>query len=260
MTPPKFKDSKYILDLITDAQSGNSRAENKLVIIYIPYVEYMVRKYSHKTDIKCDDDLRAYINLGLLDGIRKFNPNKNTRFIYFAHTWMKKNIFLGEMSYRFIRLPVNQKLFYSRFLKEHKDVEESIYFDAEMDEIQRYLIIKESNTSVFSSHMMFTDSQGVYEFPEKLLNDTTESEYKELENKDSLEVLKNNIRLILANFSTKEVYIINNVFGLNGYRAISIDQIAYNLGVTKVNIAFTKSRVIRMLRHQSLSNSLLEGL
>ena len=260
MDTTKFKDSKYILDLLKSAQSGSSRAENKLAIIYIPYVDYMVRKYSNKTDIKDDGDLRAYINLGLLDGIRKFNPNKNTRFIYFAHIWMKKNIFLGEMSHRFIRIPINQKIFYSKFLKKYKDIEDSIYFEENDANIQRFLVIKESQTSVFSSHMRYIDEQGVYEFPEKLLADTTEGEYKKLEDKDSLAVLRENIKEVLTSFSDKEVYILNNVFGLNGHRAISIDQIAQNLGVTKVNITFTKTRVIQMLRHQSLSNSLLEGL
>jgi DNA-directed RNA polymerase sigma subunit (sigma70/sigma32) len=69
----------------------------------------MVRQYSKKTEIKEDDDLRSYVNQGLLDGIRKFDPKRGSKFIYFAHIWMKKNIFLGEASYRFIRIPVNQK-------------------------------------------------------------------------------------------------------------------------------------------------------
>jgi DNA-directed RNA polymerase specialized sigma subunit len=55
----------------------------------------MVRQYSKKTEIKEDDDLRSYVNQGLLDGIRKFDPKRGSKFIYFAHIWMKKNIFLG---------------------------------------------------------------------------------------------------------------------------------------------------------------------
>jgi DNA-directed RNA polymerase specialized sigma subunit len=36
----------------------------------------MVRQYSKKTEIKEDDDLRSYVNQGLLDGIRKFDPKR----------------------------------------------------------------------------------------------------------------------------------------------------------------------------------------
>jgi DNA-directed RNA polymerase specialized sigma subunit len=88
------------------AQAGNSRSEDKLILIYASYVNFMVRQYSK--EIKEDDDLRSYVNQGLLDGIRKFDPKRGSKFIYFAHIWMKKNIFLerrhtGLLGYRLIK-------------------------------------------------------------------------------------------------------------------------------------------------------------
>ena len=256
MSVTVFKDTEEILNLVASAQKGSSRSENELVKIYAPYVEYMVRKYSKKTDIKCDEDLRSYINLGLLDGIRKFNPNKNTRFIYFAHIWMKKNIFLGEASYRFIKLPSNQKIFYDKFLKNQK--KEDGFVESEADH-KRFITIKNSSTGVFTDYIGNAVDEA-YEFPDKLLMNKNEEEFNKLETYDSFAVLKNNIKQVLSEFTDKEIYIINNIFGLGGFRAISVEQIASNLGVTKVNITFTKTRVIRMLRHQSLSNRLLDGL
>jgi DNA-directed RNA polymerase specialized sigma subunit len=41
----------------------------------------MVRQYSKKTEIKEDDDLRSYVNQGLLDGIRKPDPKRGSKFI-----------------------------------------------------------------------------------------------------------------------------------------------------------------------------------
>jgi DNA-directed RNA polymerase specialized sigma subunit len=76
------------------AQAGNSRSEDKLILIYASYVNFMVRQYSKKTEIKEDDDLRSYVNQGLLDGIRKFDPKRGSKFIYFAHM-DEENIFLG---------------------------------------------------------------------------------------------------------------------------------------------------------------------
>jgi hypothetical protein len=49
-------------------------------------------------------------------------------------------------------------------------------------------------------------------------------------------------------------------FGLNGRELLSSEEIAANLKVTKVNITFTKTRIIRMLRHSSLSNKILNGI
>jgi DNA-directed RNA polymerase specialized sigma subunit len=38
-----------------------------------------------KTEIKEDDDLRSYVNQGLLDGIRKFDPKRGSKFILRPH-------------------------------------------------------------------------------------------------------------------------------------------------------------------------------
>jgi DNA-directed RNA polymerase specialized sigma subunit len=64
MAPTKPKDTPEILELIK-AQAGNSRSEDKLILIYASYVNFMVRQYSKKTEIKEDDDLRSYVNQGL---------------------------------------------------------------------------------------------------------------------------------------------------------------------------------------------------
>jgi DNA-directed RNA polymerase specialized sigma subunit len=54
----------------------------------------MVRQYSKKQRSK-KTTIYDRTSKGLLDGIRKFDPKRGSKFIYFAHIWMKKNIFLG---------------------------------------------------------------------------------------------------------------------------------------------------------------------
>jgi DNA-directed RNA polymerase specialized sigma subunit len=57
------------------AQAGNSRSEDKLILIYI-LRQFYGQTIFQKTEIKEDDDLRSYVNQGLLDGIRKFDPKR----------------------------------------------------------------------------------------------------------------------------------------------------------------------------------------
>ena len=261
------KDTDEILQLLEKSQRGCRRSENRLVKIYQPYVEYMVRRYSKKTAIKCDDDLRSYVYLGLIDGIRKFNPKKNTKFIYFAHIWMKKAIFLGEMSYRFIKIPINQQIFYDNYIKKIKEAQSlGQILDMPASDIKRFAILTGSKTGVFTEYIVKGQNgdqdpySDIRAFPDLLIQNKTDEATKKAEEKELLSILKLNIGRVMTNFTDKEIYIINNVFGLNGNRAISIEQIASNLGVTKVNITFTKTRVIRMLRHSSLSNQLLDGI
>lgn len=254
-----YKDNKETLDLIKEAQAGSRRAENRLVYAYERYVDFMVRKYSKKTNIKDDEDLRSYIYLGLLDGIRKFDPERESRFIYFAHTWMKKNIFLGAGQYSFIRIPVNQQIFYDKFTKETSD-EELAEWDLMDENIQRFLAIENAKTSLFCDMATMDSTTNTLELPEGVVFHKMISDFESDENKISLKVLRKNIKKVLSEFNEKEVYILEHLFGLNGVSRISADQIAKNLSVTKVNITFTKNRVIRMLRHSSLSNQLINGI
>jgi RNA polymerase sigma factor (sigma-70 family) len=259
MNAAKSKDTPQILELIRSAQSGNSRAEDKLIVIYAPYVNFMVRRYSKKTEIKEDDDLRSYIQLGLLDGIRKFNPKKDTKFIYFAHIWMKKNIFLGEAAYRFIRVPVNQKVYYDTYLKE-RAAEALLDADHSSMHSQKFMVLENTKTEFFTDLVTYDLESGLQELPEHLLHQTNIKTFNENEETLSLDVLKSNIQQVLTNFNEKEIYIIEHLYGLNGRELLSSEEIAANLKVTKVNITFTKTRIIRMLRHSSLSNKILNGI
>jgi DNA-directed RNA polymerase sigma subunit (sigma70/sigma32) len=94
------------------------------------------------------------------------------------------------------------------------------------------------------------------ELPEHLLHQTNIKTFNEDEETLSLDVLKSNIQQVLANFNQKEIYI-RAPFGLNGRELLSSEEIA-NLKVTKVNITFTKTRIIRMLRHSSVIKYLTE--
>lgn len=258
------KDTDEILGLIKKAQEGSSRSENKLVIIYSPYVDYMVNLYSMKTHIKCDDDLRAYINIGLLEGIRRFKFNMNSKFIYFAHIWMKKHIFLGAYEHRFIKLPANQQTLYSRQKKQSGILGEEKYLNTlSRAELSRFLEIENTAIVHFSDAITRDNPPYTTNIEEQVFlkasNKTSET-YEENERKLTSEILKGNIKKALLNFNPKEVYIIEASFGLNGTEKISSEQIAMNLGVTKVNITFTKTRVIRMLRHKSFSDQILVGI
>jgi DNA-directed RNA polymerase specialized sigma subunit len=88
------------------------------------------------------------------------------------------------------------------------------------------------------------------------LASTTPDKHQTLQRRDPFaRCIEINIQQVLANFNQKEIYIIEHLF--NG-RELSSEEIAANLKVTKVNITFTKTRIIR--RHSSLSNKILNGI
>jgi len=259
-TRPQKKDTPYILELLAKAQDGHVPSKGLLVEIYSGYIEYMVSKYSKKTDIKEDDDLRAYIYLGLLDGIKRFDHTKQTRFIYFAHIWMKKNIFIGEAKYRFIHLPANRKNDYRKFLQSIKNIDDLISYEEQDDELQQYLTVKNTEIGLFSEFDLLNNDTGNYEPPQDFLYHKCKSDYEDSIKKERDRILEENVHKALEYFTAKEVFILNHSFGLNGSSILSIEDIALRLGVTKVNVAFIKKRVIRLMRHSSIENLLKQGL
>jgi hypothetical protein len=53
----------------------------------------------------------------------EFDPNVVLSLSTSPHMDEEENIFLGEASYRFIRIPVNQKVFYDSHVKERAAAE-----------------------------------------------------------------------------------------------------------------------------------------
>jgi DNA-directed RNA polymerase specialized sigma subunit len=73
------------------AQAGNSRSEDKLILIYASYVNFMVRQYSKKERSK-KTTIYDRTSTKVSDGIRKFDPKRGSKFIYFAHMDEEKYI------------------------------------------------------------------------------------------------------------------------------------------------------------------------
>jgi len=254
------KDTPEILALISRAQEGDSNAETRLVMIYESYVDYMVSKYSKKTEIKDDDDLRSYIYIGLIEGIRKFDSSKNTTFIYYAHIWMKKHIFMGEANYRFIRLPANKKAAYESFLKKYARINNEIEYELESKSVLNYIAVENTVTSSFADFNRLDEDSDKYKMPEEVFLHKSVENFEEETKKETNEILAQNFNDVLSDFNKKEVFIIEHAFGLNGVNIMKSEDIALELKVSKVHINDVKTKVIKMLRHSSYRNIIFKGV
>lgn len=236
--------------LVDKAQGGNVRAKNDLVEMYSEYVEFMVRRYSGKTAIKDDEDLRSSIYLGFLEGIDRYDKTRNAQFIYFCHTWMKKMVFLdANKNYNLIRLPANQESFKDQFIAKYKNKEHDSIFD---EDYERFRVLALTEVHLFTEFVL--PESGINTLEETIDSDTEEDDL------DNSEILKMNIEKLLKKFSDKERFIIEHLFGLNDKEVYSSKKIADTLDVTKVNITFTKTRIIRLLRHHIFTDILLKGI
>jgi hypothetical protein len=127
---------------------------------------------------------------------------------------MSEEKYLGEASYRFIRVWFNQKVFYDTYVKERLTEELPIEQCLQEDKI----CALEYKTDLFDL-VMYDAESGLQELPEHF----TTRQMKPLTRmkKHYHDVLKSNIQQVLS-FNTKEIYIIEHLFGLNGETAAVI--------------------------------------
>ncbi len=104
-------------DLALRAQAGDREAERRMVEANLRLVFKIARGYVNRGLPLLD--LIEEGNLGLLRAVRKFRPDKGTRFSTYATWWIRQSIgrALANQA-RLIRLPVHVELLLARYLRE----------------------------------------------------------------------------------------------------------------------------------------------
>lgn len=95
------------VELAERVQKGDKRAENELVKANLRFVISVAKSYQGKgLDLV---DLIQEGNLGLLESARRYNPNKNIKFISYAVWWIRQAIMKAISDQcRTVRVPMNQ--------------------------------------------------------------------------------------------------------------------------------------------------------
>jgi len=145
-------------EVVAKVKEGDERAKNKLICSNLRFVITVAKQYQYKgLDLA---DLISAGNLGLIEAVDKYDPEKNYRFINYAAWWIRHSIFqaLTEQS-RTIRIPFSRadtlrriKQGTNEFLKEHErepTIDELlVYMDVEKDTLQSVLQAYAKNTSL----------------------------------------------------------------------------------------------------------------
>ncbi len=94
-------------ELIRSYQNGNTDARKKLIESNIRFVVKMALQYRNQG--LCLSDLIQEGNLGLIEALEKFNPEKNCRLITYASWWIRLYLQRAiEQKTRPVNLPINK--------------------------------------------------------------------------------------------------------------------------------------------------------
>lgn len=237
---------------------GDSEAAEKLVTSNLRFVVKIASEYS-KFGAKMIDLIQEG-NVGLMHGVREFNPYKGVRLITYAVWWIRGYIkeFLMKQ-YSLVRIGTTQnqrKLFYQ--LQKKRDELEKLGMESGIKQLSGSLEIPETEIIDMTNRMSGRDvslDQPLGDNDSSTLIDLQSDQFQGLIDDDlgqleEIELLKENIKKIRPSLSEKELYLLDH--RLLADPPLTLQEVGDKYSVTREAIRQMESRLLKKIHKQMI--------
>ncbi len=243
--------------LVKEALSGNEEARERLLSSHLRFVVSVAKKYQNQGLPLMD--LINEGNIGLINALEKFDPDKGFHFISYAVWWIRQAILkaINEKS-RAIRLPGNRANELVQIEKARKalrikgaddreleELAEAVFMDKE--NVKNLLEISRDLVSLDAKLSSSKSSDSVATFGDLIKDEN----YMLPEDKIVRDSLADDINVVLNTLPKKEAEIIEYRFGLNGKIAMSLNDIANIYYLTKERIRQIEKKALSRIRNSN---------
>jgi RNA polymerase primary sigma factor len=238
------------IELARQIQNGDAAARERMINANLRLVVTIARDY-----IGLDLPLLDLIsegNIGLMQAIDRFDPEKGGKLSTYAVWWIKRAIksALANQS-KTIRLPARTIEKITRMRRISTQMGNELSREPTEDELGEELGIASEKVARLKSVGFRPESLNapvgadeLTEFGENIPDERTQTPFESLREKD----FSDQINRVLKSLNTRETTIIVERFGLNGTTAKPLDQIAEILGVTRERIRQLELTALAKLR------------
>jgi len=236
------------------AVKGDKAAQEKLINANLRFVVNVAKKYQNQ-GLPLDDLINEG-NIGLINAINKFDPDKGYHFISYAVWWIRQSILkaICEKS-RMIRLPLNRSNELLQIEKKKRELTSLKGIEPENEEIARELHLSKEivdDLLNISRDMVSLDTPVYTDRDSSNLGDFIEDQGLKLPEEEIIDKsLAEDINNVLTTLSQKEAEILQFRFGLNHEKPLSLKQIGDKYNLTKERIRQIEKKAISRLQHPS---------
>lgn len=238
-------------DLAVRVQAGDEEAERRLTEANLRVVVSLARRYVNRG--LSLPDLIEEGNLGLLHAVRKFRPDRGTRFSTYATWWIRQALVRALANQaRLIRLPVHVELLLSQYTRSRA---------ALTQELGRPPSVAEVATRIGRPLEQVEDLEALRERRAVSLDAPTGPHGKGdlrdvIEDPTArpasriVEVLRarEDLAGVLHDLPNTERTVVTLRFGLEGGEPMTLESIGHRLGVTRERIRQIEASALRRLR------------
>nr|WKN37383.1 sigma-70 family RNA polymerase sigma factor [Tunicatimonas sp. TK19036] len=238
-------------------KEGDQRALEKLTKANLRFVVSVAKQYQ-SSDLTLGDLINEG-NMGLIKAAQRFDETRGFKFISYAVWWIRQSIMqaIAEQS-RVVRLPLNRVSSLHKITKTFSELEQRYHREPTVEEIAELSEMTEDEVSFtmnLSGRHLSLDAPFVNGEENGLL-DVLENESEEADTDLMMSSLRKELERALSTLTAREADVIAHYFGLDGGKAMTLEEIGKKYNLTRERVRQIKEKATRRLRHSSRSNLL----